>query len=81
MYKRQLGEESEYPFEKEIHSIDEVPKRLRLLISFNKNKTHLKIKSLHFIQSVPLQILEKNLNDKKELWLKIKEYKNADETS
>ena len=76
-----LGEESEYTFEKEIHSIDEVPKRLRLLISFNKNKTHLKIKSLHFIQSVPLQILEKNLNDKKELWLKIKEYKNADETS
>ena len=76
-----LGEESEYTFEKEIHSIDEVPKRLRLLISFNKNKTHLKIKSLHFIQSVPLQTLEKNLNDKKELWLKIKEYKNADETS
>ena len=37
-----LGEESEYPFEKEIHSIDEVPKKLRLLISFNKNKTHLK---------------------------------------
>ena len=31
-----IGEESEYPFEKEIHSIDEVPKRLRLLISFNK---------------------------------------------
>ena len=76
-----LGEESEYTFEKEIHSIDEVPKRLRLLISFNKNKTHLKIKSLNFIQSVPLQTLEKNLNDKKELWLKIKEYKNADETS
>ena len=48
-----------------------------LLISFTDTKNDLTKDFTPLIESKPLHILEKSLDDKKRLWLKIKEYKNG----
>ena len=75
-----LEDVSEYPFSEEINSLSEIKRKPKLIISFTGLKPNLIKEFSPLIESKPLSVLENSLEDKKTLWLKIKEHKDGSST-
>ncbi len=73
-------DDSEYAFSKKINNLSEIKKKPKLIISFSDLKPNLTRGFSPLIESKPLSVLEKSLEDKKTLWSKIKEHKNGSST-
>ena len=72
---------SDYPFSKEINNLKEIKEKPKLVISFNGIKTDVSKDFSLLIKSKPLHLLTNSLEDKKKLWLEIKEYKDGSSAS
>ena len=72
---------SDYPFSKEINNFKEIKEKPKLVISFNGIKTDVSKEFSLLIKSKPLHVLSNSLEDKKKLWLEIKEYKDGSSAS
>ena len=72
---------SDYPFSKEINNLKEIKEEPKLVISFNGIKTDVSKDFSLLIKSKPLHLLTNSLEDKKKLWLDIKEYKDGSSAS
>ena len=75
--KSVVEDDNEYPFSREINNFKEIRKEPKLVISFTGLKRNQTKEFSPIIESKPLSILENSLEDKKTLWSKIKEHKNA----